>query len=339
MDSISHIVLGAAIGDKLLGKKIGRKAAWIGALAKTFPDFDLFISGLSDPRKYILYHRSYTHSFFIELLTAFPMAFLCYILFKKKVSYGQWFLLWISCLWLHSVVDWCTNYGIRLFLPFSSNIYSSNSIAILDLFLTTPILIMVIAALFFKNNSRGRSGLMTSILVYSTLYFCMTFVNKSMADKHLQKSLTTNNIQPKQYMSNPTILNNLLWYAVVNTDSNLLIGEYSLLQKTDSIRWYKFPIQGHLLKSNPSPDARMLEWFSQGYYICKQDQDTLNVFTVKFGRGDLDQSIPEKTFLFYYQIYYENGQWKFKSHEPSREEMKFKEGFEQLVNRIKAKHL
>ncbi|MBK7589365.1 MAG: metal-dependent hydrolase [Bacteroidetes bacterium] len=63
MDSLTHIVLGAAIGDRILGKKIGRKAAWIGAFAKTFPDFDLLYSGLNDLRKYILYHRSYTHSF------------------------------------------------------------------------------------------------------------------------------------------------------------------------------------------------------------------------------------------------------------------------------------
>jgi inner membrane protein len=81
LDSLTHIVLGAAIGDRILGKKIGRKAAWIGALLlKHFPDFDLLYSGLNDPRKYILYHRSYTHSFFVELLTAFPMAWLCYLL-------------------------------------------------------------------------------------------------------------------------------------------------------------------------------------------------------------------------------------------------------------------
>ena len=121
MDSLTHIVLGGAIGDKLLGNKIGRKAFWIGALAKTFPDFDLLYSGLNDPRKYVLYHRSYTHSFFVEFLTAFPMAYLFYILFKKKISYKEWFILWIVCLWGHSLVDIFTNYGTRIFLPFSKN--------------------------------------------------------------------------------------------------------------------------------------------------------------------------------------------------------------------------
>ena len=39
MDSLTHIVLGAAIGEAVLGKKIGRIAMLWGALADTIPDF------------------------------------------------------------------------------------------------------------------------------------------------------------------------------------------------------------------------------------------------------------------------------------------------------------
>ena len=44
MDSLTHLVLGAAIGEAVLGKKIGRKAMLWGAFADTIADFDVFAS-------------------------------------------------------------------------------------------------------------------------------------------------------------------------------------------------------------------------------------------------------------------------------------------------------
>ena len=41
MDSLTHIVLGAAIGEAMLGKKIGKKGILWGALAASLPDIDV----------------------------------------------------------------------------------------------------------------------------------------------------------------------------------------------------------------------------------------------------------------------------------------------------------
>lgn len=38
MDSLTQIVLGAAVGEKFLGKKLGNKALLYGAIAGTIPD-------------------------------------------------------------------------------------------------------------------------------------------------------------------------------------------------------------------------------------------------------------------------------------------------------------
>ncbi|MBK7691962.1 MAG: metal-dependent hydrolase [Bacteroidetes bacterium] len=146
----------------------------------------------------------------------------------------MWFILWITCIWCHSLLDMCTNYGTRLLLPFSKQLISLNNIAIADLIFTVPILVLVVIALFYKNESKSRIILMRSSLVYAILYLGMTFVNKSIANAHFKKSLEKEQIRYQDYMSNPTILNNVLWYAVVNTDSMLKIGEYSLLQKRTS---------------------------------------------------------------------------------------------------------
>jgi inner membrane protein len=136
-------------------------------------------------------------------------------------------------------------------------------------------------------------------------------------------------------MTNPTILNNFLWYSIVNSDSTLKIGEYSLFQHNKPIVWRSYPINQSLLENCESKDAAMLTWFSQGYCFTLKNQDTLEVFIPKFGRGDLDKTAPKQTFLFYYKLYQQNGEWIMDAHQPSNEEMKFKEAFAQLVRKIR----
>ena len=46
MDSITQAVLGAAVGETVLGKKIGHRAAIIGAIVGTIPDLDILLTPL-----------------------------------------------------------------------------------------------------------------------------------------------------------------------------------------------------------------------------------------------------------------------------------------------------
>ena len=44
MDLLTHLTLGAAIGEATLGNKIGRQAMLLGSLANTIPDIDVLTS-------------------------------------------------------------------------------------------------------------------------------------------------------------------------------------------------------------------------------------------------------------------------------------------------------
>ena len=41
MDSLTQIVLGASVAEATLGRKIGNKAIFLGAIAGTIPDLDI----------------------------------------------------------------------------------------------------------------------------------------------------------------------------------------------------------------------------------------------------------------------------------------------------------
>lgn len=70
MDSLTQIVLGAAVGEVVLGKKIGNKAILYGAIAGTIPDLDVLARSLFDPLTANELHRGPTHSILFCLLAA-----------------------------------------------------------------------------------------------------------------------------------------------------------------------------------------------------------------------------------------------------------------------------
>lgn len=63
MDSLTQLTFGAACGEAILGKKVGRKALIWGAILGTLPDLDVFIP-LGSPVDDFVYHRGFSHSLF-----------------------------------------------------------------------------------------------------------------------------------------------------------------------------------------------------------------------------------------------------------------------------------
>ena len=62
MDSLTQIVLGASVGEAVLGKKVGNKAALYGAIAGTIPDLDVLAGYFVDEITAIEWHRGFSHS-------------------------------------------------------------------------------------------------------------------------------------------------------------------------------------------------------------------------------------------------------------------------------------
>ncbi len=335
MDSVSHIVIGAAIGETLLGKKIGRWGMLLGAIAKSVPDFDLFYTGLADPRAYMCDHRAHTHSLFIEALYALPIAWLLVKLFKQKVSFKHMLVFMLACLWGHSLLDWCTNFGTQLLLPFTNENYSLNTLAIVDLLFTLPMLTLVIIAVFYKKNELKRHKLAKVALIYCFAYLGLTFINKARAESIVSESLAKNNIPATAHITNPTMLNNVLWYSVGSNDSTVFVGEFSLLHTENPITWHSYPRNQQLMQQSKSKkDVAILRWFGDPYTIAQADGDTLNMYAVKFGRTNMNENELQKTFVFHYKLYQQNGKEMMGMEQPNEKNANLKEGFSDLWERV-----
>ena len=99
MDSLTQMTLGAAAGEAVLGRKVGRKAALWGAVLGTLPDLDVFIP-FGDPVKDFTYHRSFSHSIFVLTLLTPLLVWLIRKLHPKDREHKT---NWLWLVWLVSL--------------------------------------------------------------------------------------------------------------------------------------------------------------------------------------------------------------------------------------------
>ncbi len=89
MDSLTQLVLGAAVGEVVLGKKAGNRAMVWGAIGGTIPDMDVFSHLVSDEIASLAFHRAITHSLFFAVVTPFLLGWLVNALDTKPPK--EWF--------------------------------------------------------------------------------------------------------------------------------------------------------------------------------------------------------------------------------------------------------
>ena len=86
MDSLTQIVLGAAVGEAVLGKKVGNKAMMWGAIAGTIPDLDVLSKLFLDAVTSNELHRGFSHSLLFSLLMAPLLGWGVCRLYRKKIA-------------------------------------------------------------------------------------------------------------------------------------------------------------------------------------------------------------------------------------------------------------
>ncbi len=84
MDSLTHIVLGACIGEAVAGKKLGKHALWLGALAQTVPDLDFVTVFWLNDTEDIIAHRGITHSILFAVIITALLALAGRKLYKRR---------------------------------------------------------------------------------------------------------------------------------------------------------------------------------------------------------------------------------------------------------------
>lgn len=337
MDSLSQIVLGAAVGELMLGKKLGNKGQLLGAIAGTIPDLDIFLNFLGNTElEKLAIHRGYSHALFTHLFLALPFAWLTHRIFKKReISFRTWYLFWLLGFVTHVLLDSFTTYGTQLFLPFTNYLVGFNNIAVVDVFWTIPFMILLMVCLLIKRDKLRRRKFAIASVVYASGYMLFTFINKYNVHTRMAESLHQQNIQVDEISTSPNFFHNFLWSGIALTKDTIYFSEYSTLQKEDEIAWVAVPRHEELLQSHPDKkDIEVIKWFSQNKYVAEQEADTTRLYVAKWGRMDFRETTPSKAIFFNFNIYQDNGEWIAKQSTPDQAGFDVKEALNQMYNRI-----
>ena len=281
MDSITQATLGAALGQAILGNKIGGKAAVIGAVIATIPDLDVVLLPLFDHLQRISIHRGFSHSIVFSLLGAFLIAF-----FLSKIKWTSQFTLkrlilftWLV-LFTHILLDAFTTYGTQLFLPFSDYRVSFDSINIVDPFYTAPLLLGVITTIYIQQKKSTRNAANNFGIILSSLYLLFTLGHKKLVTTSIKSQLASQNIPYSSIKTIPVGVGNVNWYGVAKSEETLYIGQYSS-RKQNSIDFHSFPINNDLLDKVNQQLASKLKWFSQNYYTVAEFNGHVRLYNLQ----------------------------------------------------------
>ena len=264
MDSVTQIALGAALGQAVLGNKVGYRAAVWGGVCATLPDLDVFLS-MGGAVADFTYHRSFSHSLFVLTLLS---PFLAWLINRIHGQYSglqkQWMLLVWLVLVTHPILDSFTVYGTQLFWPLPMEPIGFGSVFIIDPLYTLPLLIGVALALSSKHATWGARSNRIGLVV-SSLYLIWGLTAQSYVT-HITEENLANSHQEGEVLVTAGPFNSLLWRVVVMQDNGYQEGFYSLLDPDRRIEFKQYPNQSELLNGLEDHwPVRRLQWFSKGF--------------------------------------------------------------------------
>lgn len=284
MDSLTQLTLGAAVGEAVLGRKVGRKALLWGAVGGTFPDLDVLVK-YANPVMDFTYHRSFSHSIFVlSLLTPIFVWMILKIHPQSRQNRKQWALMIWLVFMTHIFLDSLTVYGTQIFWPLWNYPVGFGSIFIIDPIYTAPLLVGVIAALLTKNVHRQvRLNLIG--LTLSTLYLFWSVGAQQYVYRIANDSFERQSIDYQRLLVTPSPLNTLLWRVVAVQDGgDYYEGFYSLFDQSHDIQLQRHESENHLLEEiAESWPVKRLEWFTKGYFKVWQRSDNVIISDLRMG--------------------------------------------------------
>lgn len=308
MDSLTHIVLGAAIGEGTLGKQAGKKAMLWGAVLATAPDADVLIGAFMNDLDKMIFHRGLTHSFFFIALVSPLYGWLISKLSKATVNWKQWTLLAFLAQITHALLDSLTSYGTQILMPFSSKAVAVSTISVIDPIFTLPLIISCLFLLFKSNQWKYRQVCATAGFFVASGYLLFTVFNKYQVEQRFITQLEDKGVEIVDLDVKPTLLNNILWRGIAHSGDGIYhVGYFSTADGRDIIDFLEIDGNHHLLRNHMQLiSVQRLIWVSNGFFKIEEYNDGFIFNDLRFGRV-AEFSGDDSPYAFSYTLIKDSG--------------------------------
>ena len=293
MDSLTQMTFGAACGEAIIGKKVGRKALVWGAVLGTIPDLDVFIP-LGGPVNNFVYHRGFSHSLILLALLSPIMAWLITIAHSEtKGHYRRWVLLSFLVLETSVILDLLTIYGTQVFWPFDTTPMAIPILFIIDPLFTLPILLGVLSVIVLRRNRFLGRRLNTVGLILSLAYLVWAFCTGEFVERRVAEKLARQEVSYSQLISSPAPFNTLLWRVVGIYKDQYFETYFSIFDKDNPLFIDYYPRNLALMAGiEEHPPVVKLKRFTRGYYAFSTVGEYIAMTDLRMG------SEPDYVFRF-----------------------------------------
>lgn len=290
MDSLTQAALGAAVGEAVLGKRLGNRALAWGALFGTLPDLDVLLSPLLSQSWNLWWHRGPSHSLLVMVAASWFLApWLAKLWKKDRISRQRagWFVFaaWST----HVLIDCFTVYGTSVFWPFSGIRVGFNHLFIIDPAFTLPMLVALIWLAFLRTKKQlpKRRRINTWGLGIASAYALLSVAMKFVASAGFEADLKKHGVSWQRRMEAPTPFNIVLWRCVVDRGDEFWVGYRSVFESdSNPVRWTVYPKGAQALAPYAElREARMVKWFSDGWWIARPHAKGVWVGDIRFGES------------------------------------------------------
>lgn len=294
MDPLTQAVLGAAAGQMLYYRRLGRAGLLVAAAAAASPDLDVVYR--TDEFSGWLYHRGITHSLFAPFVAGPLFGWLAWKgrgaldrLTGGDSSAGRlldWIGLCIVAILTHPILDACTSYGTLLLAPFSDRRFAWDFIPVIDPLYSIPLALALLAG-WWGFAARPAAA---AALIATTLYMGFSAWLNVDAARAAEAQLAREGVRDARVHAYPTIFQTFLRRIVVFRPEEVRIGFYTALAP-GPIAWQALRREDDpvLDRFDALPPVRLFRWFAMGQVAHRVEH---NGDTVAVWIGDLRYGPP-----------------------------------------------
>lgn len=301
MDLVTQTVLGAAVGEVVLGKKAGNKAIMWGAVGGLIPDLDVLVVPFFNEVDGLFVHRGFSHSLVFAFLLAPVLGWLIHRIHRKKmrITRSEWTKLVFWAAFTHPLLDYFTTYGTGAFLPFSDYRVEFGTIGIVDVFYTLPLLLVLIVIMFINRTSVFRRRAILAVVMLTSVYLAGTVVNKVYMNRVFENAFAAQSIEYQRLKTTPLPLSNFLWMGIAETEAGYHMALYSNFDATEPREFIYIPRNDAKLQGIANDEnLKKLIRFTKGFYHVNEDEKGLYLADLRFGKAGIEADA-DYIFKFY----------------------------------------
>jgi len=215
MDNLTHSLTAVLLTRAGLDRLTPR-AMWIAVITANAPDFDA-VTLASGLEAYFTEHRGFTHAIaFAPLVAALPVLMVAAI-FRQRLPWLRAWLLSLTVVASHLLLDFTNTYGIRLLLPFSDAWPALDITYVVDVWIWAilliasvwPMLSGLVSSEIGAKKGTGRGVAIVALLAVAMYDTGRYFLHRRAVE--MMESRIYNGAAPQRVLALPRIGSPLSW--------------------------------------------------------------------------------------------------------------------------------